>query len=665
MAAEYTFPAVPFLGFQCRADSFVYPIVTADSMVITTIRLGPGFNIELPFRFGLFAYAGLGYYYGIVPAVNAIRGGNLAVGGGIGAAYSLPKLVSFGLYADYTYNRLLAHTIGITAAVSLNIRLKTKDIGPPLIIGAAEMDPVFPVLHQHYDTSPFGTVTVKNNRDRPIHDIAVDFFIERYMSDPKTCISAVSLGPDESREVPVYALFDSDILEVLESTKVSYKLIMRYVYRGKPYSDEHFDTVTIENRNATVWDDDRKVAAFVNTLDPEVMTFAKIVSSFARKSTYGNLPAPLKSAIAIYEALRVYDIRYAVDAATPFEEFSRNPYIVDYLQFPRQTLQYKGGDCDDLSILYNALLQSASVHTAFITVPGHIYPAVSLDMSPAEARERFSRPEILILDEETGKTWLPLEITALDRDFLSAWELGAREWREAEAEGAAELIPTEEAWQEYQAVWYRPVTASEQSYFVELPDTDSVRETFNRSVRRFVLIEVESQTEELMERIEEDHSNGRLINKLGVIYAKNGMMGEAKKTFTAALSAEPNLYPALVNLGNISYLDGDYLQALKQFEAARNIRPDRPRVMVTLMELYYELGRSAEAAELFTRFSARYPDLAEENRHLSSELRFQTRAAVSASAADKVFWADEEEGEENAESSAPGEAAPGQEEETR
>ena len=643
MAAEYTLPTVPFLGFQLRADLFVYPIVTADSMVITTMRFGPGFNIELPLRFGLFAYAGIGYYYGIVPADNAIRGGNLAVGGGIGAAYSLPKLLNFSLYADYTYNRLLAHSIGITAAVSLNIRLKTKEIGPPLIIGGADMDPVFPVLHQHYDTSPLGTVTIRNNRDRPVHDIAVDFYIDRYMSDPKTCVSALSLEPEESRDIPVFALFDSGILEILESTKVSYKLILRYVYRGKPYTDEHFDTLTIENRNATVWDDDRKVAAFVNTLDPEVMTFAKIISSFARKSTYGNLPTPLKSAIAIYEALRVYDIRYAVDAATPFEEFSENPYIVDYLQFPRQTLQYKGGDCDDLSILYNALLQSASVHTAFITVPGHIYPAISLDMSPAEARERFSRPENLIFDEEKGKTWLPLEITVLDRDFLSAWELGAREWREAEAEGAAELIPTEEAWQEYQAVWYRPVTASEQSYFVELPDTDSVRETFNRSVRRFVLIEVESQTADLLEQIEADHKNGRLINKLGVIYAQNGMFGEARMTFIAALEENPRLYAAMLNLGNIAYIDGDLQKALEQFEAAQKLKPDKPKVMVTLMELYYELGRPDEAAELFARFSTLYPDLAEENRYLSSELRFQTRASGSASAPEKVFWVEEEE----------------------
>lgn len=45
---------------------------------------------------------------------------------------------------------------------------------------------------------------------------------------------------------------------------------------------------------------------------------------------------------------------------------------VDCLKFPRQTLEYRGGDCDDLSILYCALLESVGIETAFIATPGHI-----------------------------------------------------------------------------------------------------------------------------------------------------------------------------------------------------------------------------------------------------------------------------------------------------
>jgi transglutaminase-like putative cysteine protease len=46
--------------------------------------------------------------------------------------------------------------------------------------------------------------------------------------------------------------------------------------------------------------------------------------------------------------------------------------IPDSLNYPYQTLFYRGGDCDDLSILFCSLMESLGVASAFITVPGHI-----------------------------------------------------------------------------------------------------------------------------------------------------------------------------------------------------------------------------------------------------------------------------------------------------
>jgi hypothetical protein len=57
-----------------------------------------------------------------------------------------------------------------------------------------------------------------------------------------------------------------------------------------------------------------------------------------------------------------------VDPVTPYKKFSQN-LSVDFLQFPNQTLEYKARDCDDLSMLYNALLESVGIKTAFITIP--------------------------------------------------------------------------------------------------------------------------------------------------------------------------------------------------------------------------------------------------------------------------------------------------------
>ena len=133
-------------------------------------------------------------------------------------------------------------------------------------------------------------------------------------------------------------------------------------------------------------------------------------------------------AIAFYQAMSLYGLSYIIDPTTPYKEFSKNETAVDFLQFPRQTFQYKAGDCDDLTILYSALLESIGIETAFITIPGHIFMAFSLNMVPEEARKAFYRDDDLIYLEESS--WVPVEVTELSGGFLNAWKTGAREWRE-------------------------------------------------------------------------------------------------------------------------------------------------------------------------------------------------------------------------------------------
>jgi len=62
----------------------------------------------------------------------------------------------------------------------------------------------------------------------------------------------------------------------------------------------------------------------------------------------------LQKGMAVFEAVKSYGIRYEIDPTTPFSEFSENEQAVDFLQLPRQTLQFTNGDCDDLSMLYTA-----------------------------------------------------------------------------------------------------------------------------------------------------------------------------------------------------------------------------------------------------------------------------------------------------------------------
>jgi hypothetical protein len=131
-------------------------------------------------------------------------------------------------------------------------------------------------------------------------------------------------------------------------------------------------------------------------------------------------------------------MKYWADPKSSYETVTKDATkatAVDYLQFPEQTLTLKTGDCDDLSILESALLEAASVPTAFVTVPGHIYIAFQLKMSAAEAKKSFLKPDDLIFKYDAA--WVPLEVTAIKDGFLKAWETGAKEWRESDTRGQA------------------------------------------------------------------------------------------------------------------------------------------------------------------------------------------------------------------------------------
>jgi hypothetical protein len=54
-------------------------------------------------------------------------------------------------------------------------------------------------------------------------------------------------------------------------------------------------------------------------------------------------------------------------------------------------LYYRGGDCDDLSILYCSLLEVLGLDTAFITVPGHIYAAFDTGIQSGPAFDAAGR----------------------------------------------------------------------------------------------------------------------------------------------------------------------------------------------------------------------------------------------------------------------------------
>jgi hypothetical protein len=107
----------------------------------------------------------------------------------------------------------------------------------------------------------------------------------------------------------------------------------------------------------------------------------------------------------------------------------------EYVQFPKQTIELKGGDCDDLSVSYSSLLESAGIQTALVDYKGdgdirHVNILVNTKLSPSQAKlitKNDSKYFIRKNEQENDEIWIPVETTLLT-DFDEAWSAGVEKF---------------------------------------------------------------------------------------------------------------------------------------------------------------------------------------------------------------------------------------------
>jgi hypothetical protein len=609
LKGEYVLPFFQYLYTGLALDVDLAPMNNA-GRAVTFLSAGPvlGFRFSPIPRFNIKAYGYGGGYLGMISEGSAP---NLFAAGGLDFSFLVTPALNLGVGAAYKHNFTAGGALYQAIAVNL---------GAQYNIGAGrrraeiqvfpEIRQIFPLFYTFYDENPVGTLSLKNEARDRIQDLKISFFVKQYMDQPKESAEVPLLKREEEIEVPVYGLFNEEIFKVTEGTKVAGEIILNYRYLGMEFSDSYPVTVTVNNRNAMTWDDDRKAAAFVTAKDPVVLSFAKQVASVA--GAYGStaVNASFRTALALFEALSRYGIGYVVDPTTPYAELSENSAAVDYLQFPSQTLAYKAGDCDDISILYAALLEAVGIRTAFITAPGHIYMAFALGIEPESARRIFLRPEDLIFRD--GDTWVPVEITLVRDGFIKAWQIGAKEWRETSNSGTAGFYPVGEAWQVYE-----PVGFGEYQAAILLPSADEIQREYSLELDRFIRAEVEPQASKLKEQIRDSGGSLRLVNSLGVLYARYGLLREAAAQFEQIIRRGE--YPAaLVNLGNIAYLQGDMREALRYYGRALERSPENSVALLGVAKASYELEQYEAVDGALTRLKTLAPEVADKFSYLGS-----------------------------------------------
>jgi tetratricopeptide (TPR) repeat protein len=631
LEAQYTFPstkgiyAEAILGYSAiSTESYKDP---PPALSLISLGAGAGYRLNLfptvELRLSLDGGYSIGIFEGSVGGAPFVSAQSLLL-------YALSPAVDLGIGVAYKHNFDLYNGIGVFLGASFKPGAGQNRFKIDII--DSHFDPVFPVFYQYYNDNPLGSINIKNLEKGTIKDVKISFNVQQYMEKPKLCAQIREMKKDEELQVPLLALFKDSILEITEGSKITAEILIEYSYLDSVFKGEGTATVQLYHRNAMTWDDDRKAASFVTAKDPEILRFSKNVAGEVRKHSSQVVDTQFCSAVGLFEALQLYGISYVVDPSTPYTELSQNKFSIDFLQFPVQTMSYKAGDCDDLSILYCALLESVGINTAFITIPGHIYMAFRLDIDTGESKQLFSDPEDLIL--QGNQIWIPVEITLIQDGFLAAWKMGAKEWREHFTAGTASIYPIQEAWKTY-----APVGIIDPNARVAEISMSRFDEAYKTQIDRFVEDEIGERVRALTERIQSSPNSEKLMNKLGVLYARFGLYDQARVEFERAAAAQH--LPAYINLGNLAFIQKDNNEARKKFNEVLRIDPNNLAALVGLAKVDYESENYGSVKNLYAQIEVLNPETAARFSYLVSSISVTSRAAA-VQQREAVFWSDPE-----------------------
>jgi len=474
-----------------------------------------------------------------------------------------------------------------------------------LRLSSGKLPPVFAAMQSYYSSNPFATVSLTNEEKSQISDIEVAFFQPGYMDAPTPVTSVASLPAHTSIDVALIAAFNQEVFRTEGSTPLAGELSVRYRYHGRPVEQRFPLSYDLMDRTAIVWDDDRKVGAFITPADSALRNYATYVRQSLKAETLQQLNAPLQTAGQIYAALGKLGVLYQADPSTPFIKAQTGAVAVDSVSLGRSTLVRGSGDCDDLTVLFASLLESVGIETGFITVPGHIYPAFNTKV-PARGYKDIhpDRGMLIVVNDEL---WIPVEVTLVGKQtFLDAWRRGSELWRLYESDAGRRAFHTTS---EAQAR-YKPVALKESDLGLQYGSRDELSAAYRRELAQY-------SDDALAQLVSAATKSGdkKDWNTLGVAYARFGRIKDAEASFQRALRIDPAFTSSQVNLGNLAYIQKDYRKALAAYQNASKALDAQGK------------GTSASAQLLLVNISMAYNAMSD---FAGAKTAFEKAAAIDA-----------------------------------
>ncbi|HTG02239.1 MAG TPA: tetratricopeptide repeat protein, partial [Nitrospirota bacterium] len=472
---------------------------------------------------------------------------------------------------------------------------------PPTDIATVDTGEVFASSYKYYETHPIGKVVVKNTSDVDIPKIKVTFAIKDFMDFP-TEIEIEQLPAKQQKELQLKPVFNNKILEVTENTTLQSEIGIVFYFSGEQKTVTRHFPVTLYERHAMVWDQKAKLGAFVTPKDPPLADFTRAVIR-PYVDAYSNLPQPIVYARVLYDALGVAGLKYIVDPTSPYQGTAQKTASVDYLQYPRDTLLRKSGDCDDLSILFAAALENLGIESAFVDVPGHVFVMFNTGVAEKE-RATLGIPDTLLVLYR-GSVWIPVEMTMVGASFTKAWHKGAEEYGDWLAKGKADIVNTGQAWDEF-----KPATLPHSDFRPSAATKDEIETKYRDELETLAKARLDNLSRVYLDALKKKPGNRDALEKLGILYAENNLYPEALDAFQKILAADKGNAAALNNLGNIHLLQDRLDDAKAAYEASLSSEPGDAGVMANLARVNLRQGNKDDARKLYLEATAIDPRIA-------------------------------------------------------
>jgi len=461
---------------------------------------------------------------------------------------------------------------------------------PQLLLSDLNLQKVFSAAYKKYQDQPIGSVKLQNVSPSDYGNLKLSFQIKEFMDFP-TSVDITRVKGNETQEIPIKATFNNKVLEVDEDTGVQVEVKLTYSRDGQNDNISLTQPMTIYGKNAMVWADSAMVGSFVTPKDDTLRDYVRqVVNTF--QPDPGPLNDKLVSAMTFFSSLAASGISYIVDPNTPFTDLRDDQ--IDYVQFPRETLHLKSGDCDDLSVLISAGLENLGIKTALIEIPGHLFMMFDTGITAHDAGLISQDSSLLAFKD--GNVWIPLEATMVNTNFIEAWAEGANKYQTALAAGELGIIDLEQTWQEY-----KPVTLRKAIYTIELPEKRRAESLVKQARNELLLKSIDRLVLPYKTMVANDPGNIRARLQVAILYARFGLYEDAEIEFEALNELAPDDSAVKTNQGNLYFLQKEYNKAIEFYSQATELDNEDGGIWINLSMSQYKAGDIKQAKISYQR----------------------------------------------------------------